>query len=156
MIAKWTLRMDIDDVDDTAAALAQARRCGLGEKQGCLEIAADEIVPLSFGNVAERRGIKGGRIVDEDVDAAAPAGDRGDQFGYRCRLEKIAPKRGRRVRPQRIQLRDEVHGIVRGMPVMDADVGARGMQLCGNLRPYPARGAGHQCDAALEARCAAH
>jgi hypothetical protein len=30
------------------------------------------------------------------------------------------------------------------------------VQLCGNLRPYTARGAGYQCDAAFEALCAAH
>jgi hypothetical protein len=39
---------------------------------------------------------------------------------------------------------------------MDSHVGARCVQLCGNLRPYAARGAGYQYNSASEARFAVH
>jgi len=57
-------RVDIDHVDDEPALHPQARCRGLRQKQGSLQIAAHEIVPLRHGDAADRGGVKSRGIVD--------------------------------------------------------------------------------------------
>jgi hypothetical protein len=119
-------------------------------------IAADEIIPVGLGNLAERSRVERRCVIDEYVESTAPVDDGGDQFGERSSIQQVGLERGRGVRSQSVEVRNEVGGVFSGGTVMDADIGARRVQLCCNLGADAARSAGDQRDAAFETRGARH
>ncbi len=70
MLLERTVGMDIDNIDDTAALGLEVRRRGLGEEEGRLEIGAHQIVPVLFGNSADRSGVESRGVVDQNIEPA--------------------------------------------------------------------------------------
>jgi hypothetical protein len=82
--------MDIDHVDDQPAAALQPRRRGLRQEQRRLEVAADELVPVGFGDLADRGGVEARGVVDEDVEPAPRGRGALDDARQRGRVEQVA------------------------------------------------------------------
>jgi hypothetical protein len=61
--------VDVGDVDDGPAGERELRRRRLREKQRRAQVRADELLPVARFDVAERRGIERGRVVDEEIQA---------------------------------------------------------------------------------------
>src|SRR5690606_11337342 len=68
VILERTVGVDVDDVDDTTARLAQIRCRRLRQEQRGAHVHAHQVVPRLFGNAADRRGIKGRGIVHHHVE----------------------------------------------------------------------------------------
>jgi hypothetical protein len=73
--------VNVGHIDNESAPRVQRGCRGLRKKQRCLEVGADEVVPVAAADVAERRGVEGGGVVDQDIEAAEGAHRRGYQAG---------------------------------------------------------------------------
>ncbi len=139
-------RMYVHDVDDRTIRFTQVAGSGLCKEQRCLEVAADKIVPLLLGNVADWRGVKTGGVIHQSIQSSAPFDDIADErWQSRC-FEKIGLKYGRRVGTQAVQLRGEISRIIGRATVVNGDACAVLMQACHNSGANATGRAGDQDD----------
>ena len=64
-MAERARRVNIDHVDDAALGRLKVRCGRLAQEQRCLEVRADQVVPVLLGNFAERRRVETRRVVDQ-------------------------------------------------------------------------------------------
>lgn len=87
--------MYVEQIDDHAMTGFQMRPRGLRQKQRCLQVAADQIVPLRFGNAADRCRVKGRGVVYQDVQPTTPLSDRLNQIRQTGRVFEVGGKNSR-------------------------------------------------------------
>jgi hypothetical protein len=138
------LAVDVDEVQDESARLAQRGRSRLREEQRHLEIGAEQVVPVRRRDLADRRRIEGRGVVDEHVEPTEGAERGVDEPRQVGDVEQVGLDADRRVRALRIQLADERLRLGCRSAVVQGDVGARGVQRAGDLGPHAPCRAGDQ------------
>ncbi len=69
MSSKWTIGIDIDQVDNAALAFAKRTCSSLSQEERRFEIGPDEVSPLLFGCFTNRRRIKRRGVVDQKIQS---------------------------------------------------------------------------------------
>jgi hypothetical protein len=152
--AERTQPMDVGDVEDQPPAPAQFRRGGLRQEQRRAQVGADEVLECVPRDLADRRRIEGGGIVDEHVERAEGADDGGGQRLERGEIGEIgAEGRGRR-RTLGIHRAHQRAGLGGGAVVMHGQLRAPGVKGLRDDRADAPRAAGDQHDLVSERRLA--
>jgi hypothetical protein len=92
------------------------------------------------------------RVVDQDVEPARPVGDGCHQSRQGRGIEQVGPDCHRRTGANVVETGDEILRVRGGIPVMDCDARAGGMQRRRDRAPDSSRGAGDERRGSLE-RC---
>jgi hypothetical protein len=146
--------MDVDDVDDEPAPLGEARDCRLGEKQGCLQIGTDEVVPLRPGDFPHGGGSKARGIVDQHIHAAERSNRRVHQGLGSLGTQQVRAVHGGRTRPRPIELLCQVRGRLRRGSIMNEYARPGAVQGAGDLGADAPRASGDEDHFAVERRVA--
>ena len=133
--------MDIRQVDDQAAALAQGRGGRLRQEQRGPQVGADEIVELRRRDRADRGGHEARRVVDQDVEPPEPRQRAVDERLQALDDEQIAREGGGRVRAHGVEFSDERVGFVTRGAVVHRYERAASVQFAHDGFAQPARAA---------------
>ena len=99
--------MDVDDVHDGAAGLAQVRRRALAQEERRAQVGADEVVPLAARDAPKGCGVEGRSVVHEAVQPAEARGGFVGQFREAVDVEQVGGD-GLRAFEHRVVERDDV------------------------------------------------
>ncbi len=135
--------MNINNIDDSAAAGAQVLGHCLRQERRCLEVAPHQFIPVFFGDTPDGRWVETGGIIHKAVQTAAPFDDRIDEPRQASRVQKVGLKSRRRVCSNRVQRAGKFFSIVGRPTIMNRYARAVLVQACHNSR---ANSTGGACD----------
>jgi len=152
VLGKRAFGVDVDQVDDRAAAFAQRRHRGLGEEERRLRVGGEQFVPLRGGGAADRRRIERGGVVDQRVEAAV-ARERGvDECVQGVEFGQFRLQDQGAAWAQRFKFGGQFGGFGHRAAAVQGEVVAGGMQRARDLRADALGAAGDQSDRAFLAR----
>ena len=144
VIAQRPHAVDVDDVDERAAAGAQRRRRSLRQEQRRLQVGADQVLPLRRCQGAERGRIKRRGIVDQKVQATEALAGARYQSGQGAEVAQIRAQHAGAAVPGLIQFDCQPLRILHRAMAVDRDIGTRGVQSAHNPRADAAGATGDQ------------
>ena len=129
VLAQRPLGVDVDQVDDGAAALA--RRCGAAaweRKNGARALAANRSSHMRRRGGADRRRVEGAGVVDQRVEPAEAADGLRDQFRQAVELRQVGLQHQRAARAAAFELRLQRRRLARRVAVVERQVVAGRVQ----------------------------
>ena len=140
------LGVDVGDIDDGPAPGLEVGGGGLDQKQGRLEIAADQVVPGRLVDLPQGGREEAGGVVDQPIELAEVSDDGLDQSAQLITGQEIGLEEMGGAWAELVQLGGEGAGFGRVGAVVQGQGGAFAMQVAGNGGAHPAGGAGDQDD----------
>ena len=153
MMFEWPLGVYVYDVDNCAIRIAQVRSRRLRQKQRCLEVASNELVPLLFVDAANRCWIEAGRAVDEAVQTPAPSKHVADEQRQTLGIQQVRLKGRRRISANAVEPACETLGLISGTSIVDRNTRAVLVQACHNSRANSSGRAGDENNFVVECLC---
>ena len=121
---QWAHAMYVDDVEYEAMREPQGWRRSLGQKQRGLQVGAEQVVPVRFGDFTDRCRVKRRGVVDQNVESSKSLLSKVRKLAELRGVEQISADTCGAVRALRVEFGDERLGFFGRALVVHDNLGA--------------------------------